>query len=284
MSPAIFLTNSPTTSNKMNLQITRRLWIGSVFASAMCLLSQSHSAFAATDERVFELRTYVTNEGKLTDLLNRFRNHTCQLFEKHGMENIGYWVPIEAADGADNTLIYVIAHKSRAEAPKSWAAFGKDPDWQIARQASEFNGKILAKPPTSIFLSATDYSPLIQPSKDASERVFELRTYTTPEGKLSALNSRFRDHTLKLFTRHGMTHIGYWTPAPDKEPADSRTLIYILSHPSKEAGLKSFETFRADPEWIAAKAASETNGALTLPQPEGVKSMYLRATDFSPIR
>ena len=190
----------------MNLQITRRLWIGSVFASAMCLLSQSHSAFAATDERVFELRTYVTNEGKLPDLLNRFRNHTCQLFEKHGMENIGYWVPIEAADGADNTLIYVIAHKSRAEAPKSWAAFGKDPDWHIARQASEFNGKILAKPPTSIFLSATDYSPLIQPSKEASERVFELRTYTTPEGKLSALNSRFRDHTQTLYASWNDAH------------------------------------------------------------------------------
>lgn len=268
----------------MNIQFTRRHWIGSVFASAMCLASHSDSAFAATDERVFELRTYVTNEGKLPDLLNRFRNHTCHLFEKHGMENVGYWVPIEAADGAENTLIYIIAHKSRADAPKSWAAFSKDPDWQVARQASEFNGKILAKPPGSIFLNATDYSPLIQPSKDAGERVFELRTYTTPEGKLGALNSRFRDHTLKLFIRHGMTHIGYWTPSQDKEQTDPRTLIYILSHPSKEAGIKAFETFRVDPEWIAAKAASENNGALTLPQPEGVKSIYMKATDFSPIR
>jgi hypothetical protein len=80
-----------------------------------------------------------------------------------------------------------------------------------------------------------------------------------------------------------MSHIGYWTPT-ESEAGASNTLVYILSHPSKEAGLKSFESFRADPEWIAAKAASEKDGPLTLPQPEGVKSVYMKATDFSPIQ
>ncbi len=262
----------------------RRRWIASVVASVLCMSTLPNSVFAAQDERVFELRTYVTNEGKLVDLLNRFRNHTCQLFEKHGIENIGYWVPLDPAEGAENTLVYLIAHKSRAAAATSWAAFGKDPDWQLARKASEFNGKILAKPPESVFLKATDYSPLIQPAAGAAERVFELRTYTTPEGKLAALNSRFRDHTLHLFSQHGMAHIGYWTPEVANDAPEPRALIYILSHPSKESGLKAFQSFRADPEWIAAKAESEKDGSLTMPQPEGVKSLYLKATDFSPIR
>ena len=264
--------------------LDRRLWIASVFASLMAVSVLPNSVSAAQDDRVFELRTYVTNEGKLVDLLNRFRNHTCQLFEKHGIENIGYWVPLESAEGSENTLIYLIAHKSRSAAAASWAAFGKDPDWQIARKASEFNGKILAKPPESVFLKATDYSPPVQTAVGTAERVFELRTYRTPEGKLAALNSRFRDHTLNLFSRHGMAHIGYWTPDVANDAPAPQTLIYILSHPSKEAGLKAFQSFRSDPDWIAAKAESEKDGSLTVPQPEGVKSLYLKATDFSPIR
>ena len=166
----------------------------------------------AEDSRLFELRTYITNDGKLPDLLTRFRDHTCKLFEKHGMENIGYWVPVEASEGADNTLIYIIAHKSRDAATASWKAFQTDPDWKAAAKASEANGKILKQKPDSIFLSATDYSCAIQTGAGEGERVFELRTSTTPEGKLPALHQRFRDHTMKLFSKHGMSHIGYWVP------------------------------------------------------------------------
>lgn len=240
----------------------------------------------AEDSRLFELRTYVTNDGKLPDLLTRFRDHTCKLFEKHGMENIGYWVPVEASEGADNTLIYIIAHKSRDAATASWKAFQTDPDWKAAAKASEANGKILKQKPDSIFLSATDYSCAIQTGAGEGERVFELRTYTTPEGKLPALHQRFRDHTMKLFSKHGMNHIGYWVPV-DADKGASTKLIYILSHQSKEAGLASFTSFRADPVWIEAKAASEkaNGGPLTImPQAEGVKSLYMKAVDFSPIK
>ncbi len=242
-------------------------------------------SFAAEDARIFELRIYVTNEGKLPNLLARFRDHTVKLFEKHGIENIGYWVPVEKEDGADNTLYYLIAHKSRAGADAAWAEFRKDPVWQAAAKASEEGGKILAKKPDVIFLKATDFSPAIKPTSGPDGRVFELRTYTTPEGKLNDLHERFRNHTIKLFSRHGMTHVGYWTPTEEKDNPSTK-LIYILSHPSKAAGLKAFETFRADPDWISAKTASETKagGPLTVPQPEGVKSLYLKATDFSPIR
>ena len=273
---------------------TRRNWLATTLtacASTAVLAMHSPLTLAAdsparsTDDRLFELRIYVTNEGKLPDLLARFRDHTVKLFEKHGIENIGYWVPLEKEEGADNTLYYIIAHKSREGAEASWAEFRKDPDWQAAAKASEANGKILAQKPEAIFLKATDFSCPIKPAAGTGERVFELRTYTTLEGRLPALHDRFRNHTMGLFSRHGMSHTVYWTPTDPKD-SPSTKLLYILSHQSKAAGLKSFEAFRADPEWIAAKNASEAKagGSLTIPQPDGVKSIYLKATDFSPIR
>ena len=265
--------------------ISRRNWLQLALGAGLFATTLMNTTHAVEDSRVFELRIYVTNEGKLPNLLARFRDHTVKLFEKHGIENIGYWVPVEKEEGSENTLYYVIAHKSREGADAAWAEFRKDPVWQAAAKASEEGGKILAKKPDVIFLKATDFSPPIKAETKAGERVFELRTYTTPEGKLPDLHDRFRDHTMKLFTRHGMSHIGYWNPLEAKDGPTTK-LLYILSHPSKAAGLKAFETFRADPEWIAAKTASETKagGPLTIPQPEGVKSIYLKATDFSPIR
>ena len=94
--------------------------------------------------RVFEIRTYTTAEGKLQDLHRRFREHTLKLFERHGMVNIAYWTP-QDQKLASNTLIYVLAHKSRETAAQSWAAFGADPEWIRVRAASEANGKIVVK-------------------------------------------------------------------------------------------------------------------------------------------
>jgi len=239
------------------------------------------SRAAEPDTRAFELRTYVTLEGRMPALLARFRNHTCALFERHGMENLGYWVPMEGEPGAADTLIYLIAHSSREVAAANWKAFLADPEWKAARAASEADGKILAQAPESVFLARTDYSPAVgleTGDATAGPRAYELRTYTTAPGKLEALHNRFRNYTMSLFTRHGMRHYGYWTPSdlPD-------TLIYLLVHPTREAGKASFAAFRADPEWIAAKAASEQDGSLTV-QPDGVKSVYLTPTDFSPAR
>lgn len=240
----------------------------------------------AADSPVYELRIYTCNEGKLDALLARFRDHTCKLFEKHGMKNLGYWVPVDEDKGSKTTLIYILEHQSREAAKDSFAAFGKDPEWQAARKASEEAGKILAKPPESIFMTPTDYSPALTLSKSEKPRTFELRTYTTPEGKLEALHARFRDHTMKLFSKHGMKHLAYWVPT-DPEKGAGTKLIYILIHDTQEAGLASFAAFRADPEWIQAKAASEqaAGGPLTIqPQAEGVKSVFMKPTDFSPIQ
>ncbi|MBI1898592.1 MAG: NIPSNAP family protein [Acidobacteria bacterium] len=110
------------------------------------------------DDRIYELRTYTTLEGKLPDLLARFRNHTIKLFEKHGMVNVGYWIPADAPR-SQNTLIYVLAHKNRDAAKKSWDAFRSDSDWVKARTESEKNGKIVEKV-ESVYMNPADFSKL----------------------------------------------------------------------------------------------------------------------------
>ena len=108
--------------------------------------------------KVYEMRTYTAMEGKFDAVNARFRDHTIRLFEKHGMKNVGYWTPTEGPT-AGTTLIYIVEHRSRDAARASWAAFSKDPDWQKARAASEADGRIVAKI-ESVFLAATDYSPI----------------------------------------------------------------------------------------------------------------------------
>lgn len=135
---------------------------------SVCLLSaaavvgygvmKTTSAEAAAKTRVFELRTYTCNEGKLDALNTRFRDHTMKIFKKHGMTNIGYWVPQDGPQHS-NTLIYIIAHESREAAKKSWDDFRTDPEWQKAQKESEVNGKLTTKV-ESVFMDPTDYSPL----------------------------------------------------------------------------------------------------------------------------
>lgn len=108
-------------------------------------------------------------------------------------------------------------------------------------------------------------------------RLYELRTYTTLPGRLDALNARFRDHTMKLFKKHGMTNEMYWIPTDPK--LKDNTLIYIVSHESQEAADKSWAAFRADPEWIKARDASEKDGKIV----EKVVSLFMTRTDYSPL-
>lgn len=243
-------------------------------------------AFSAErDARVFELRTYDSPPGKLDALHARFRDHTMRIFEKHGMTNIGYWVPIE---NKQNQLIYLLAFPSREAREKSWQAFVADPEWKKVQQASEVNGKLVDKV-VSQLLEATDYSPDIdaakQPAGDSkrADRVFELRTYAVTPGNLDALNARFRDHTMQLFKKHGMTNIAYWNLLPDQKGAD-RTLIYLLAHRSQQAAEKSFAAFRSDPDWVAARKASEEKAGGSLTEKDGVRSLFLKPTDYSPLK
>ncbi len=112
----------------------------------------------------------------------------------------------------------------------------------------------------------------------AEDRVFELRTYTTYEGRLDALKARFRDHTITIFNRHGMTSIGYWVPTdPEKS---KNTLIYIIAHPSMAEAKKHWAEFRDDPEWKKVSADSEKDGKIV----SHVDSVYMTPTDFSKLK
>ena len=113
---------------------------------------------AVTVQPVFELRTYTTHAGRLDALIRRFRDHTTHLFERHGMVNVGYWVPQDSPLSV-NTLIYVLQHASREAAVESWAAFRGDPEWQEAARASQEDGAIVDNV-VSVFMDPTDFSAI----------------------------------------------------------------------------------------------------------------------------
>lgn len=123
------------------------------------LLLAAVSAFAALAQGpVFELRTYTCNEGKLEDLKARFRDHTIEIFKRHGIESVGYWVP-QDGERSKTTLIYIIKHPSRDAAKQHWAEFMADPEWKKVSAASDANGKIVNHV-DSVFMEATDFSAI----------------------------------------------------------------------------------------------------------------------------
>ena len=234
---------------------------------------------AAEDRPVYELRTYTAAPGRLNDVLARFRDHTIGIFSRHGMVSVGYWVPQDAKDGAGGTLIYMLRHPSREEAVRNWAAFHADPEWMSVSKATDANGKIVAHT-ESVFLAPADFSPGVGPgSGPGGPRVFELRIYTTPEGKLAELDTRFRFPERSYFVRHGMMEVGYFHPI-DAAAGAGHTLVYMLAHASRDAATASWAGFRADSDWIALKAATEKDGALTTK----VVSIFLTPTAFSPLK
>ncbi|MEX2381874.1 MAG: NIPSNAP family protein [Opitutales bacterium] len=245
-------------------------------APARTACTSSCCSVMMQDYRTFEMRTYYAADGKLDALHERFRNHTIKLFEKHGMTNLGYWVPQE---NPENKLIYVLAFPSREARDNSFGNFVNDPEWQEAYEASHADG-VLVDRIESVFLKATDYSPIIFPSwKKDGNRTFELRTYTAHEGKLEDLHERFRNHTTALFARHGITNIGYWTPT-EADDGSENTLVYVVAHKSRDGAAESFDAFRNDPEWQAVYEASRVDGPLV----EGIESVFMNPVDYSSIR
>jgi hypothetical protein len=113
---------------------------------------------------------------------------------------------------------------------------------------------------------------------ERADRYFEIRTYHTHPGKMPALHARFKNHTIRLFEKHGMTNVGYWSPVTGDDAEN--TLIYILAYPSKEAREKSWKDFLADPDWVKAKAESEKDGVLVAK----VDSRFMTPTEYSSIK
>lgn len=270
--------------------------------AALALLANCTATAAETkaDTRLYELRTYHANDGKLDALLARFRNHTCKLFTKHGMTNFGYWVPVE---NTDNLLVYLLAYPDKESRDASWKAFMADPDWEKAYAESTADGKLVGKV-DQIFMTPTDFSKgfasvvvsretvtgvdLQRPvgrrrPRIGKDHLFEMRTYTATPGHLPNLHARFGDHTMELFRKHGITNLAYFQPTAD-QPGAENTLFYFIAHKDTDAATKSWDAFRADPAWVEAKTASEKEAGGSLTAENGVKSVFLKPTDFSPVK
>ena len=135
------------------------------------------------------------------------------------------------------------------------------------------SGFALGTTRSGALVASAEAAPALQ-----ATQVFELRTYTAAEGKFDDLLARFRDHTLRIFEKHDMTNVGYWTP--QDEPLAANTLIYVLAHPTREAAEANWRAFGADPEWQQVAEESQRDGRLIV----GLERVYMDATDFSPMR
>jgi NIPSNAP len=255
--------------------------IQTLLLAATSFILAALTGFAAEkDTRVYELRTYTSPPGKLDALHARFRDHTTKLFEKHGMTNIGYWTP---SPNPENKLIYLLAYPSREARAASWKGFLADPDWKKAAAESEANGKIVSKVEAR-FMTATDFSPEFPQAAGSAGRLFELRILTATPGNLPALQARFRDPALALYAKHGIANLHLWQLMPDQKDADA-TFISLHAHADAAAAKASYAAFLADPAWIEAKKASEekAGGSLTT-VPDGIKSIFMKPTDYSPMK
>lgn len=244
---------------------------------ALALLITSLTSLQAEDLKFFELRTYHTNPGKLDALHARFRDHTVDLFKQHGMTNIAYWVPKE---NDEQVLVYLLGYPDKDAREQAWKDFREDPEWIAAKAESEKEGVLVAKV-DSVFLEKTGYSPALPFPESQQERLFEMRRYTTNEGKLDDLDARFRDHTIGLFEKHGISNLAYFHLAGGQD-ASANTLLYFIAAESEEARNASFKAFSQDPGWKAAREASEKDGKILIKK--GVQSTFLIPTDYSPVK
>ena len=125
-------------------------------AGAALLVSTGQTGEKKVENRVFEMRIYYANPGKMDDLHARFKNHTNKLLEKHGMQLIGFWTDEKEPQ---RKLYWIVAHKSKDAAKESWKSFQNDADWKAAKAKSEEKGALVERF-ESIYLNPTDYSPI----------------------------------------------------------------------------------------------------------------------------
>jgi hypothetical protein len=251
-----------------------------LFVSACASMSESQNT--GTDIGLYELRTYTAAPGKMAELDARFRDHTIDLFKKHGMKPVVFFhVYTPPGAPADNRLIYIMGYKDRAARDASWQAFANDPEWKQVYADSQKNGSLTSNI-ENIFMNAADYSPRLNMASAATPRHFELRTYTANPGKLENIHDRFRNHTMSIFKRLGMTSMLYWRPVAD-QPAMVDKMVYLMAYPTPAARTTMWQAFADDAEWKAVAEESQKNGTL-LKAPGGVASIQLTPTDYSPLK
>lgn len=272
------------------------LWI------AVALLSV-WSSIVLGQPPLYELRVYEPDEGKRSDLLGFIHEHGMKIAKSHGIEIVAAFVPV-ASD--DDRIVTLVRHQDRASCEGNYERMMTDPAMRTAFQSAFPSGspvRMLHR----VFLATTDYSPEF-PTDSIGDRVFELRTYIASSGNLDALNARFRDHTMKLFAKHGMSNIVYWNVddggtmkaaelltavSPRNQaaaeigtelPSQGNALVYFITHASQDAAKASFDAFRKDPDWVAVRTESEKKAGGSLTAGGGVKSWFLKPTDFSPLK
>jgi hypothetical protein len=275
-----------------------------LFVVAITCLAVPAMAQTKSGGLLYELRSYVPEAGRQSDAIKLIENAGVSYMKKHNITLLGAWTP---EDAADERVFTLVSHKDKAACDAAWSAFQNDSGWKEAIQKSAVDGKKPVKSFDRVFLIENDYSPALPPQPVAS-RVYELRTYVATKGNLAALNARFRNHTLKLFEKHGMTNIAYWSALDGDSltcekllaatgplnsakggmdantPAASNSLIYFIAHASRDAAKQSFDGFRKDPDWQKALKESEANAGGPLTVKDGVKSLFLKPTSFSPMK
>lgn len=230
---------------------------------------------------LYQLHFVQAAPGKLDALHARYRDHQIRLANKHGIESVGFFTP--AGENPDGLIFSVVRFHEYEKSLSGWSEFVSDPEWKDVVAETEKDGPLIANMGRK-YLRATHYSPLLEIKQANPERVFELRTYTCPtRAKLGYLNKRFREHTMKLFEKHGMENLIYWNRDEDRE--DDQMLVYMLGHKSIDAAKASFAAFRQDPDWLEAKAKSEELAGGSLTEKEnGVVSQFLLPTEYSPLK
>ena len=276
------------------------------FAAIAFTMLASATVMAQTPAtgKIYELRSYVAAPGRQADVLKLISDSGLAMMTKHKMTLVGAWTNV---DDADERVFTLLSHTDKAAADAANTALQNDPDWKEALQKSMVDGKRPVASLERIFLTSNAYSPNLEP-KAVGNRVFELRTYVATKGNLPALNARFKNHTLGLFTKHGMTNILYCSVLDGEKltsaklleavspvgkgtaeveadlPAAGNSLVYFITHASPEAAKASFGKFGADEEWQKARKASEAAAGGSLTVKDGVKSLFLKPTSFSPLK
>jgi hypothetical protein len=233
---------------------------------------------AATE---YEWHTITAARGRLDAVHAQIRDRVLPALGGHGLRGLVVLTP--AGENIEGVVHVVVVGEGDSTGAAERGRLGEVPEWR-ALFAAAGDGGPAAVEQSMQRLRTTAWSPVPASDAPAAGRTYELRTYTCPdEARRAALLKRFENHTLKLFEKHGMTNVIYWVPVGSSD-ADT-TLIYLLAHDSVEAAKASFDAFRKDPDWTAAKTASEAaaGGSLTNKE-KGVVSTFLVPTDYSPLR
>ena len=255
--------------------------IATAFVTAAFADESETKPVAPVTLRLYELRAIQAGPGKLDALHGRLRDHQIPLLREHGIFTQAVFVP--AGENPQELVYLLTAAEGLGPMEEGWAGFHKDPKWLKTSEETDSDGQLVARERNQRLVK-TFWSPQFKPEPATEPRVFELRTYQCPDpNKHAALLRRFHNHTMKLFEKHGMTNIVYWTP--DEAPESQQRLVYLLAHKSQAAAKESFAGFRADPDWLAAKKASEetAGGSLTVKE-NGVLSEFLVPAEYSPLR